>query len=115
MSGKKVARKPKRMLRDNIRGLTKPAITRVARQGGVTRLDGLTYDEIRGITAVRLDALLRSTLTFTQNGRRKIVSTTDVVNGIEAAFGERISVDPKGEPVPRCKQPSKRKKAADAE
>ena len=35
------------VLRDNIQGITKPAIRRLARRGGVKRISGLIYEEVR--------------------------------------------------------------------
>ena len=35
------------VLRDNIQGITKPAIRRLARRGGVKRISGLVYEEVR--------------------------------------------------------------------
>ena len=35
--------------RDNIQGITKPAIRRLARRGGVKRISGLIYEETRGV------------------------------------------------------------------
>ena len=37
------------VLRDNIQGITKPAIRRLARRGGVKRIAGTIYEETRGI------------------------------------------------------------------
>jgi hypothetical protein len=37
------------VLRDNIQGITKPAIRRLARRGGVKRISGLIYEEIRSV------------------------------------------------------------------
>jgi histone H4 len=33
-------------MNENIQGITKPAIRRMARRGGVKRLSGLIYDEV---------------------------------------------------------------------
>jgi len=41
----------RKALRDNRLGITKPAIRRLARRGGVVRLSGLIYDEIRTVLA----------------------------------------------------------------
>ena len=35
--------------RETIQGITKPAIRRLARRGGVKRISGLMYEESRGI------------------------------------------------------------------
>ena len=45
------------MLRDNIQGITKPAIRRLARRGGVKRISGLIYEETRGVLKARGRAL----------------------------------------------------------
>ena len=37
----------RKVLRDNIQGITKPAIRRLARRGGVKRISGLIYEEVR--------------------------------------------------------------------
>jgi histone H3/H4 len=41
-------------MKDNIRGITKPAIRRLARRGGVKRISGNIYEEIRGVVKARL-------------------------------------------------------------
>jgi hypothetical protein len=41
--GKGGAKRHRKVLRDNIQGITKPAIRRLARRGGVKRISGLIY------------------------------------------------------------------------
>jgi histone H4 len=41
--GKGGAKRHCKVLRDNIQGITKPAIRRLARRGGVKRISGLIY------------------------------------------------------------------------
>ena len=43
---------PRKALRDSILGITKPAIRRLARRGGVKRISGLIYEETRGVLKV---------------------------------------------------------------
>jgi histone H4 len=43
-------------LRDNIQGITKPAIRRLARRGGVKRISGLIYEETRGVLKIFLES-----------------------------------------------------------
>lgn len=50
--GKGGAKRHRKVLRDNIQGITKPAIRRLARRGGVKRISGLIYDETRGVLKV---------------------------------------------------------------
>ena len=44
--GKGGAKRHRKVLRDNIQGITKPAIRRLARRGGVKRISGLIYEEL---------------------------------------------------------------------
>ena len=50
--GKGGAKRHRKVLRDNIQGITKPAIRRLARRAGVDRISGLIYEEIRGVLKV---------------------------------------------------------------
>ena len=50
--GKGGAKRHRKVLRDNIQGITKPAIRRLARRGGVKRISGLVYEEVSTTTAV---------------------------------------------------------------
>ena len=52
--GKGGAKRHRKILRDNIQGITKPAIRRLARRGGVKRISGLIYEETRGVLKVFL-------------------------------------------------------------
>ena len=50
--GKGGAKRHRKVLRDNIQGITKPAFRRLARRGGVKRISGLIYKETRGVLKV---------------------------------------------------------------
>ena len=43
------AKRHRKVLRDNMQGITKPAFRRVARRGGVKRISGLVYGDSRRI------------------------------------------------------------------
>ena len=59
--GKGGAKRHRKVLRDNIQGITKPAIRRLARRGGVKRISGLIYEETRSVLKVFLEnAILES-------------------------------------------------------
>ena len=47
--GKGGAKGHRKIVRDNIQGITKPLIRRLARRGGVKRISGLIYEETRGV------------------------------------------------------------------
>ncbi|XP_023246277.1 histone H4-like [Copidosoma floridanum] len=52
--GKGGAKRHRKVLRDNIQGITKPAIRRLARRGGVKRISGLIYEETRGVETIEM-------------------------------------------------------------
>ena len=70
-------------LRDSIQGLTKPAIRRLARRGGVKRISGLIYEETRGVLRVFLENVIRDAVTYTEHARRKTVTAMDVVYALK--------------------------------
>ena len=77
--GKGGAKRHRKVLRDNIQGITKPAIRRLARRGGVKRISGLIYEETRGVLKVFLENVVRDAVTYTEHARRKTVTAMDVV------------------------------------
>ncbi|UYV76368.1 HIST2H4A [Cordylochernes scorpioides] len=64
----------RKVLRDNIQGITKPAIRRLARRGGVKRISGLIYKETRGVLKVFLENVIRDADTYTEHAKRKTVT-----------------------------------------
>jgi len=111
--GKGGAKRHRKVLRDNIQGITKPAIRRLARRGGVKRISGLIYEETRGvlkvcfisniyifrffsdkiqiyhyslsifILQVFLENVIRDSVTYTEHARRKTVTAMDVVYALK--------------------------------
>ena len=73
----------RRVVRDNIMGITKPAIRRLARRGGVIRISGLIYEETRGVLKVFLENVIRDAVTYTEHARRKTVTAMDVVYALK--------------------------------
>lgn len=78
MSGKGGAKKHRKILRDNIQGITKPAIARVAQRAGVKRISALVYEEFRGVMKIYMEDLLRDIITITEHDRRRTVKDTDL-------------------------------------
>ena len=77
------AKRDRKVLRDNIQGITKPAIRRLARRGGVKRISGLIYEEKRGVLKIFLEDAIRDAVTYTEHARRKTVTTMDVVYALK--------------------------------
>ncbi|XP_070643503.1 histone H4-like [Bos indicus] len=76
--GKGGAKRHRKVLRDNIQGITKPAIRHLARRGGVKRISGLIYEETRGVLKVFLENVIRDAVTYTEHAKRKTVTAMDV-------------------------------------
>lgn len=66
-----------------IAGITKPAIRRLARRGGVKRISGLIYEETRGVLKVFLENVIRDAVTYTEHAKRKTVTAMDVVYALK--------------------------------
>ncbi|GKC87080.1 histone H4 [Tanacetum coccineum] len=85
--GKGGAKRHRKVLRDNIQGITKPAIRRLARRGGVKRISGLIYEETRGVLKIFLENVIRDAVTYTEHARRKTVTAMDVAAGAVPDIG----------------------------
>jgi len=81
--GKGGAKRHKRLLRDNINSITKPAIRRLARRGGVKRISGLIYEETRSVLKHFLENVVRDAVTYCEHARRKTVTALDVVYALK--------------------------------
>lgn len=85
-SGKGVKSGPKRYGKEKkepILGCTKPAIRRLCRRGGIKRIDGLFYEETRGVLKWFIDNLVLDALAYTEHSRRKTVSVMDVLYALK--------------------------------
>ena len=85
--GKGGAKRHRKVLRDNIQGITKPAIRRLARRGGVKRISGLIYEETRGVLKVSLENVIRDAVTYTEHAKMTqdamTVTAMDVVYALK--------------------------------
>lgn len=81
--GKGGAKRHRRVLRENIQGITKPTIRRLARRGGVKRISGLVYEETRDVLKSFLVGVIRDAVTYTEHARRKTVTSMDVVYALK--------------------------------
>lgn len=81
--GKGGAKRHRKVMRDNIQGITKPAIRRLARRGGVKRISGLMYEETRTVLKVFLENVVKDSVTYTEHARRKTVTALDVVYALK--------------------------------
>ena len=80
MTGTKRHRK---ILRHSIFGITKPAIRRLARRGGVKRISSLIYEETRGVIKAFLANIIRDAIVYTTHANRKTVIAKDIIYALK--------------------------------
>lgn len=66
-----------------LEGITKPAIRRLARRGGVKRISKPIYDEVRQELRIFLETTLRDATTYCEHSKRKTVRPLDVVYALK--------------------------------
>ena len=64
---------------DTVLGITKPAIRRLARRGGVKRISKEVYNETRIILREFLKGVIMDAVTYTEHSKRKTVTAQDVI------------------------------------
>jgi histone H4 len=69
--------------RDAIQGVTKPAIKRLARRGGVKRLANGVYEEVRIVLRNYLKKVVHDALAYTEHAKRKTINVMDVVHALK--------------------------------
>ena len=71
------------MTKDVILGITKPAIRRLARRGGVKRISGTIYEETRNVLKLFLQNVVKDAVTYTEYARRKTVTAMDIIYALK--------------------------------
>ncbi|WKX94414.1 hypothetical protein Q1695_011573 [Nippostrongylus brasiliensis] len=67
----------------NNRGLSKPAIRRLARRAGVKRISGFIYEEVRDVLRSFLRSVIQDAVIYCEHSRRTTVTTMDVVYALK--------------------------------
>lgn len=75
-------KRQKKVLRENVKSITKGAIRRLARRGGVKRISADVYDEVRETLRVFVEGVVRDATAYTEHAKRKTVTALDVVNAL---------------------------------
>ncbi|KAK4175854.1 putative histone H4 [Triangularia setosa] len=105
--GKTGAKRHRKIPRDTIRGITKPAIRRLARRGGVKRISALIYEETRGVIKARLEMILRDIVTYTEYRGAKTVTVNDVIFALRRIGRPIYGFDPETYSTPKGVQKRK--------
>ena len=73
----------KRVGRSSLEGITKPAIRRLARRGGVKRISSFIYDDTRQVLKGFLESVVKDSVTYCEHARRKTVTASDVIYSLK--------------------------------
>ncbi len=73
----------RKLLRNNLDGISKKELRRLARRGGVKRLNTLVYDEMRGALRDFLHNVIKHSVTYAEHARRKTVTTLDIMYALK--------------------------------
>jgi len=92
--GVALPKRHRKILKDSINGITKPAIRRVARRGGVKRISGMIYEEVRKVLIIYLEDILRDCVTYVEHAKRQTVTVTDVIYAVKRRGRPIYGFDP---------------------
>lgn len=81
--GKGGAKRHRKIIREARRGITNPAIRRLARRGGVKRISGFVYEDIRTDIGKFLDNIIQPTMIYASHANRSTITTSDVVRALK--------------------------------
>jgi len=73
----------KKVLRDNVRGITKGSVRRLARRAGVKRISGLLYEEVRGVLKTFVEGVVRDATAYTEYAKKRTVTSGAVVAALK--------------------------------
>ena len=90
-------RHTKKAIRETILGITKPAIRRLARRGGVKRISALIYEESRNVLKSFLEQVVKDSVTYCEHAKRKTVTSLDVVYALKRQ-GKTLQASPQLSP-----------------
>ncbi|KAL2128085.1 hypothetical protein VTI74DRAFT_9751 [Chaetomium olivicolor] len=98
------AKRHRKIIKDCIRGITKPAIRRLARRGGVKRISATIYDEARVALKTFLTMVLRDVVTYTEHRNAKTVTTNDVIFALRRIGRPIYGFDPETYTDPKLRR-----------
>lgn len=84
--GKRRARTPlrhRKVLRNNLDGISKSDIRRLARRGGVKRMSQEMYHETRDILKQYIQRIIGTALVYTEYASRKTVTVYDIIHALK--------------------------------
>ena len=76
-------KRQKKVLRENVKAVSKGAIRRLARRGGVKRISSEVYEDVRKTLKAFVEGVVRDATAYTEHAKRKTVTALDVVNALK--------------------------------
>lgn len=73
----------RKVMRDSIQRITRPALRRIQRVAGIKTISGLVYEELRGVLKHRLESILKNTTEIAKYLRVKTVKPAHVVEALK--------------------------------
>ena len=77
-------RRSRKVFRDSVQRITKAQIRRLARRGGVKRLDERVYEEMRGELRMFLERVICQATLYAEFRRRLTISKLDVMYALKS-------------------------------
>jgi len=107
----RVTRRNRRKLeRDTIKGITKGDIRRLARRGGVKRISGAIYDDIRHCLVTYLREVLKNCAIFTEHAQRRTITVVDVIFALKRQGRPIYGFDPESYDSRKTNKPAVRRR-----
>ncbi|KAG9258949.1 histone H4 [Emericellopsis atlantica] len=92
--GVALPKRHRKIITGTINGITKPDIRRMARRGGVKRISGMIYEDVRGALKTYLEEVLHDCVAYVDHARRKTVTVTDVIHAVKRCGRPIYGFDP---------------------
>ncbi|XP_065564253.1 histone H4-like [Artemia franciscana] len=77
------AKHHRKVLTDNIQGITKQAIRRLTPRGGVKHCSGSIYEETRGVLTIFIENIIRNAVIYSEHAKRRTVTAMDAVYALK--------------------------------
>ncbi|KPM35653.1 hypothetical protein AK830_g10909 [Neonectria ditissima] len=88
------SKRHRKVIRDSVKGITKPAIRRLARRGGVKRISASIYDDARAAMKDRLEMILKDCVIYVEYRGAKTVTIHDVIHSLKRIGRPIYGFDP---------------------
>ena len=73
----------KNIYRDNICGISRPALQRLLRRAGVKRINNLVYEKLRDVMKNYMENIIKNIIVFVEHDKRKTIQKEDLAAALE--------------------------------